>query len=165
MEQEIINISNLIEMKDNILKTINIFKDNIDTLDKIVKLNILSKEDIDEIKKIIKDCDDWYKSEFDLNINFEDESTSQYINFINNKLLEFNDEYLISNYYQQCLNEFFKKSKNSKNIIYSIKDYNLDKLKYEIDVFPETIQGYINKIMEFKNNLELINKFKTISIL
>ena len=49
MEQEIINISNLIEMKDNILKTINIFKDNIDTLDKIVKLNILSKEDIDEI--------------------------------------------------------------------------------------------------------------------
>ena len=33
MEQEIINISNLIEMKDNILKTINIFKENIDTLD------------------------------------------------------------------------------------------------------------------------------------
>lgn len=163
MEQEIINISNLIEMKDNILKTINIFKENIDTLDKIVKLNILSKEDIDEIKKIIKDCDDWYKSEFDININFEDEYTSQYINFINNKLLEFNDEYLISKYYQQCLNEFFEKSKNSKNIIYSIKDYNLDKLKYEIDVFPETIQGYINKIMEFKNNLELINKFKTIS--
>lgn len=163
MEQEIINISNLIEMKDNILKTINIFKENIDTLDKIVKLNILSKEDIDEIKKIIKVCDDWYKSEFDIYIDFEDESTSQYINFINNKLLEFNDEYLISNYYQQCLNEFFKKSKNSKNIIYAIKDYNLDKLKYEVDVFPETIQGYINKIMEFNNNLKLINKFKKIS--
>ena len=163
MEQEIINISNLIEMKDNILKTINIFKENVDTLDKIVEFNILPKEDIDEIKKIIEFCDEMNLSDFNICIDFKDGSVSQYVNFINNKLLEFNEDYLISKYYQQCLNEFFKKSKNSKNIIYSIKDYNLDKLKYEIDVFPETIQGYINKLMEFKNNLELINKFKTIS--
>ena len=163
MEQEIINISNLIEMKDNILKTINIFKENVDTLDKIVEFNILPKEDIDEIKKIIEFCDEMNLSDFNICIDFKDGSVSQYVNFINNKLLEFNEDYLISKYYQQCLNEFFKKSKNSKNIIYAIKDYNLDKLKYEIDVFPETIQGYINKLMEFKNNLELINKFKTIS--
>lgn len=160
MEQEIINISNLIEMKDNILKTINIFKENVDTLDKIVEFNILPKEDIDEIKKIIEFCDEMKFSDFNICIDFEAGSVSQYINFINNKLLDFNDGYLISKSYQSRWKEYFE---NSKNNIYAIRDYNPDNLKYEIHGFSEKILGYIKKIMEFKNNLELINKFKTIS--
>ena len=159
MEQEIINISNLIEMKDNILKTINIFKENVDTLDKIVEFNILPKEDIDEIKKIIEFCDEMKFSDFNICIDFEAGSVSQYINFINNKLLDFNEEYLISKMYQNRWKEYFE---NSKNNIYAIRDYNPDNLKYEIHVFSKTILGYIKKIMEFNNNLQLINKFKTI---
>ena len=146
MEQEIINISNLIEMKDNILKTINIFKENVDTLDKIVEFNILPKEDIDEIKKIIEFCDEMKFSDFNICIDFEAGSVSQYINFINNKLLDFNEEYLIS-----------------KNNIYAIRDFNPDNLKHDIHIFSKKILGHINKIMEFNNNLQLINKFKTIS--
>ena len=121
MEQEIINISNLIEMKDNILKTINIFKENVDTLDKIVEFNILPKEDIDEIKKIIEFCDEMNLSDFNICIDFKDGSVSQYVNFINNKLLEFNEDYLISKYYQQCLNEFFKKVKIVKILYILLK--------------------------------------------
>ena len=160
MEQEIINISNLIEMKDNILKTINIFKENVDTLDKTVEFNIFPKEDIDEIKKLIEFCDEKKFSDFNICIDFEAGSVSQYINFINNKLLDFNDGYLISKSYQNRWKEYFE---NSKNNIYAIRDYNPDDLKYEIHVFSKKILGYINKIMEFNNNLQLINKFKTIS--
>ena len=160
MEQEIINISNLIEMKDNILKTINIFKENVDTLDKTVEVNIFPKEDIDEIKKLIEFCDEKKFSDFNICIDFEAGSVSQYINFINNKLLDFNDGYLISKSYQNRWKEYFE---NSKNNIYAIRDYNPDDLKYEIHVFSKKILGYINKIMEFNNNLQLINKFKTIS--
>lgn len=68
MEQKIINSSNLFEMKENILNTVKIFNENVDTLDQIVKLNILPKEDIDEIKRIIKVCDDWNNSDFDIYI-------------------------------------------------------------------------------------------------
>ena len=160
MEQEIINISNLIEMKDNILKTINIFKENVDTLDKIVEFNILPKEDIDEIKKLIEFCDEMKFSDFNICIDFEAESVSQYINFINNKLLDFNDGYLISKSYQNHWKKYFE---NSKNNIYAIRDYNPDNLKYEIHDFSKIILGYIKKIMEFNNSLQLINKFKTIS--
>ena len=160
MEQKIINSSNLFKMKENILNTVKIFKENVDILDQIVKLNILPKEDVDEIKKIIEFCDEMNLSGININIDSEDESTKQYINFINNKLLDFNAEFLISESYQYRWKEYFE---NSKNNIYAIKDYNPELLKREICIFPETIQGYINKIMEFKNNLELINKFKTIS--
>lgn len=160
MEQEIINISNLIEMKDNILKTINIFKENVDTLDKIVEFNILPKEDIDEIKKIIEFCDEMKFSDFNICIDFEAGSVSQYINFINNKLLDFNEEYLISKMYQNRWKEYFE---NSKNNIYAIRDFNPDNLKHDIHIFSKKILGHINKIMEFNNNLQLINKFKTIS--
>ena len=159
MEQEIINISNLIEMKDNILKTINIFKENVDTLDKIVEFNILPKEDIDEIKKIIEFCDEMKFSDFNICIDFEAGSVSQYINFINNKLLDFNEEYLISKMYQNRWKEYFE---NSKNNIYAIRDFNPDNLKHDIHIFSKKILGHINKIMEFNNNLQLINKFKTI---
>lgn len=51
MEQKIINSSNIFEMKENILNTVKIFKENVNTLDQIVKFGILPKEDIDEIKK------------------------------------------------------------------------------------------------------------------
>ena len=131
MEQEIINISNLIEMKDNILKTINIFKENVDTLDKIVEFNILPKEDIDEIKKIIEFCDEMKFSDFNICIDFEAGSVSQYINFINNKLLDFNEEYLISKMYQNRWKEYFE---NSKNNIYAIRDFNPDNLKHDIHI-------------------------------
>lgn len=160
MEQEIINISNLIEMKDNILKTINIFKENVDTLDKTVEFNILPKEDIDEIKKLIEFCDEMKFSDFNICIDFEAGSVSQYINFINNKLLDFNEEYLISKTYQNRWKEYFE---NSKNNIYAIRDFNPDNLKHDIHIFSKKILGHINKIMEFNNNLQLINKFKTIS--
>lgn len=160
MEQEIINISNLIEMKDNILKTINIFKENVDTLDKTVEFNILPKEDIDEIKKLIEFFDEMKFSDFNICIDFEAGSVSQYINFINNKLLDFNEEYLISKTYQNRWKEYFE---NSKNNIYAIRDFNPDNLKHDIHIFSKKILGHINKIMEFNNNLQLINKFKTIS--
>lgn len=160
MEQKIINSSNILEMKENILNTVKIFKENVDTLDQIVKLNILPKEDIDEIKKLIEFCDEIKFSDFNICIDFEAGSVSQYINFINNKLLDFNDGYIISKSYQSRWKEYFE---NSKNNIYAIRDYNPDNLKYEIHVFSKTILGYIKKIMEFNNNLQLINKFKTIS--
>ena len=159
MEQKIINSSNILEMKENILNTVKIFQENVDTLDQMVKLNILPKEDIDEIKKLIEFCDEIKFSDFNICIDFEAESVSQYINFINNKLLDFNDGYLISKSYQNRWKEYFE---NSKNNIYAIRDYNPDNLKYEIHVFSKTILGYIKKIMEFNNNLQLINKFKTI---
>ena len=76
MEQKIINSSNLFEMKENILNTVKIFNENVDTLDQIVKLNILPKEDIDEIKRIIKVCDDWNNSDFDIYIDVEEDRKS-----------------------------------------------------------------------------------------
>ena len=84
MEQKIINSSNILEMKENILNTVKIFQENVDTLDQMVKLNILPKEDIDEIKKLIEFCDEIKFSDFNICIDFEAESVSQYINFINN---------------------------------------------------------------------------------
>ena len=160
MEQKIINSSNIFEMKENILNTVKIFKENVNTLDQIVKFGILPKEDIDEIKKLIEFCDEMKFSDFNICIDFEAGSVSQYINFINNKLLDFNDGYLISKSHQNRWKEYFE---NSKNNIYAIRDYNPDNLKYEIHVFSKTILGYIKKIMDFNNNLQLINKFKTIS--
>ena len=65
-----------------------------------MEFNILPKEDIDEIKKIIEFCDEMKFSDFNICIDFEAGSVSQYINFINNKLLDFNDGYLISKSYQ-----------------------------------------------------------------
>lgn len=164
MEKKIASTDNLIKMIGNISKIIEIIERNLSILDELVNINILENECVKTIKKTIEENSSFNTLDFKLFNEFDGSESKQYINYINKELLKFNpSNYLISEFYQNKLNKFFSESKNN---IESIMDYQVQDRNQLIQMFLDFsnyINEYISEISNFKDSLQLINKFKGIS--
>lgn len=142
---------------ENIIKIAVIFDSNFDILKEFEEINKFSSEDICNVNKTIKAAKNLELLDLDSLVYFSDITSSQFVNFIHNSISEINpDEYLISKSYQDSFAELFTKIKNKQLSVWE----GFKKEEYEFKNFSNKINQYINRVLEFIDQLELIKKLE-----